>query len=522
MALDSKLVKKAYAKVKYTPEQIEQLKNCMDPVTGPMYFMENFMIIQTTTKGAAKFSPFDYQRDLVDVYHGNRYSIALCGRQLGKTTVAAGYLLWYAMFIPDSTILVAAHKREGASEIMTRIRYAYESLPDHIRAGAKEYNKQSLTFDNGSTIMSQATTENTGRGLSLSLVYLDEFAFVEPRIAKEFWTALSPTLSTGGKCIITSTPNSDDDQFAEIWHAASRNIDEHGNETELGQNGFKPYKATWREHPDRDEKWANEERAKVGDERFRREHEAEFIIFDETLINSITLANMQGIDPVRKSGQVRWYKKINSSATYIVALDPAMGTGGDNSAIEVYELPSMEQVAEWQHNQTIIEDQIKILKEICTELDQHGSPEIYWSVENNSVGEASLTVIREIGEESIPGTMLHDPRRDLSKKSRRKGFTTSNKAKLEACAKLKTWVEKDIIKIKSKNLVHELKAFVAKGGSYEAKTGETDDLVMASVLFVRMAMFVATWDDLSYSATKTGQAGDSGDDYDEPLPIGFI
>ena len=140
----------------------------------------------------------------------------MLGRQMGKTTVAAGYLLWYAMFKPDSTILVAAHKQAGASEIMQRIRYAYESCPNHIRAGVTEYNKGSLTMDNGSRIISATTTENTGRGMSLSLLYLDEFAFVPPRIAKEFW--ITPTLATGGKCIITSTINSDDDTFAMIYN----------------------------------------------------------------------------------------------------------------------------------------------------------------------------------------------------------------------------------------------------------------------------------------------------------------
>lgn len=189
-----------------------------------------------------------------------------------NTTVAAGYLLWYAMFRPDSTILVAAHKATGASEIMQRIRYAYESCPDHIRAGCTEYNKGSLTFDNGSRIVSSTTTETTGRGMSLTLVYLDEFAFVRPTIAREFWTSLSPTLATGGKCIVTSTPNNDDDTFATIWKGANDLFDQFGNETAVGKNGFKGYLAKWDQHPDRDEAWAAQERNSIGEERFRREH----------------------------------------------------------------------------------------------------------------------------------------------------------------------------------------------------------------------------------------------------------
>jgi hypothetical protein len=176
-------------------------------------------------------------------------------RQTGKSTSAAGYLLWYAMFVPDSTILVAAHKYTGSQEIMQRIRYAYESVPDHIRAGATNYNKGSIEFDNGSRIVSATTTENTGRGMSISLLYADEFAFVRPTIATEFWTSISPTLATGGKAIITSTPNSDEDQFALLWKGANKCEDEYGNPTLVGQNGFKAYRSFWNEHPDRDETW---------------------------------------------------------------------------------------------------------------------------------------------------------------------------------------------------------------------------------------------------------------------------
>ena len=136
-----------------------------------------------------------------------------------------------------------------------------------------------------SRIVASTTTENTGRGMSLTLVYLDEFAFVPPRIAKEFWTSLSPTLATGGKCIVTSTPNSDDDTFAGIWNQAIKTVDEYGNESDVGINGFKGYMAKWDQHPDRDDEWATEEMSRIGEERFRREHECEFIIYNETLID---------------------------------------------------------------------------------------------------------------------------------------------------------------------------------------------------------------------------------------------
>lgn len=300
---DTSLVKQPYSQVEYTPETFDEFQRCCDPDSGPLYFMREFMMIQHPTKGSLKFDPFDYQVDLINNYNTSRRSINMLGRQMGKTTVAAGYLLWYAMFRPDSTILVASNKGKNANEIMQRVRYAYENIPDHIRAGATEYNKGSLSFDNGSRIVAETTTETTGRGMSISLVYLDEFAFVRPGIAREFWTSLSPTLATGGKCIITSTPNSDDDTFATIWRQANNTFDEHGNELEggVGVNGFKPYMAIWDQHPDRDQSWADEEMASIGEERFKREHRCVSgdtlitVRFFDNEIKQISIADLERI-----------------------------------------------------------------------------------------------------------------------------------------------------------------------------------------------------------------------------------
>lgn len=438
-----------------------------------------------------------------------------------NTTVAAGYLLWFAMFKPDTTTLVASNKFEGASEIMQRIRYAYESCPDHIRAGVTSYNKKSLEFDNGSRIIAQTTTPNTGRGLSISMLYLDELGFVEPHIAREMWTSLSPTLSTGGKCIITSTPNVEDDVFADIWFGANDLIDEHGEEQEIGKNGFKPYFADWTAHPDRDEEWAKKERHAVGDAKFAREHLCEFVTFEETLINSTVLSAMKGEEPAYRTGHVRWYKDINENCTYLVALDPSMGTGGDFAAIQVFELPTMVQVAEWKHNKTRIEDQVSIMRDLTKDIDSKGAFEIYWSVENNSLGEAALVTIRDLGEETFAGSMLHDPVNKTAK--RRKGFTTTPRSKQEACAMLKRLVERGTLKIKSKSLIAELKTFISAGGTYRAKNGAHDDLVMSLILILRMSDFVATWDDKAQIALRSIDSDEEEeDDYDAPMPFSFL
>ena len=518
--LDGTLVKKAHGVHRWTEQEIKELLCCQDPDTGPKYFLDNYFYIQHPTKGKIKYQAYNYQEELLASYHKNRFSVNMLGRQMGKTTTAVGYLLWYAQFVPNSTILIASHKYTGTQEIMQRLRYAYEMCPDHIRAGATSYNKHSLEFENGSRIVAQTTTETTGRGMSVSLLYTDEFAYVEPNIATEFWTSISPTLATGGKAIITSTPNSDEDQFAMIWKEANKRTDEYGNTTELGRNGFYPYIAIWNQHPERDEKWKQEETGRVGEERFQREHECRFLVFDETLISSMILADLEGKEPIAKMGQVRWYKKVNPKHTYIVALDPSLGTGGDPAALQVIEIPTMEQIAEWHHNLTPVATQARILRDICKYIDSEcenkgNKSSIYYSVENNSVGESALMAIADLDEASIPGLFLSEPIRKGHVRKFRKGFNTTHSSKVAACSKLKQLIENKKLKLYSKSLLSELKTFVSKGMSFEGKSGSHDDLVSSLLLAIRMITILKDWDPAVYDKMRD----EDNEEYELPLPI---
>jgi hypothetical protein len=517
-SLDGVLIKKANKQETYTEAQIADLLACMDPDNGYMYFARKFAYIQHPVKGKLLFEPYDYQLGLLSSYHSYRFNINMMPRQTGKTTCAAIYLAWFAMFHPDQTILIAAHKYTGAQEIMQRIRYVYECCPDHIRAGVTSYNKGSIEFENGSRIVSQTTTGNTGRGMSISLLYCDEFAFVQPNIAEEFWTSISPTLATGGRAILTSTPNSDEDTFATIWKQASDKFDEYGNESDVGRNGFFAFRAEWWEHPDRDEAWKTAEIGRIGEEKFRREYGCEFLIFDETLINSIKLAIMEGVSPILNMGQTRWYKKVSPNRSYVVALDPSMGTGGNNAAIQVIELPTYEQVAEWQHNTTGIPGQIRILKDIIQYLanERKSDNGIYWSVENNGIGEAALLVIQDFGEENIPGLFISEPIRKGHVRKFRKGFNTTFSAKVTICARLKTMIENDQLIVRSKPLITELKQFVATGSSFQAKSGGTDDLISALLLALRMISIMKDWDPVIYNTFVQIEADE---DYEMPMPI---
>lgn len=525
---DNAPIKKLGTLVEYDDDMLDELYKSTD---DPLYFMEHFFKIQTKG-GASLFTPFDYQREMIESFRDNKNTIILTARQLGKTTVSAAYILWFAMFHPNQTILLLGNVQSAAFEIMERIRYAYEECPDHIRDEVIEYNKGKIKFANKSRIVARATTRTASRGLSVNLLYLDEFAFVQDNMQTEFWAAVSPTLAaTGGSCIISSTPNTEYDQFANIWFDSQKLTDEAGNPNKdgLGINGFHGIKATWDKHPDRDAEWAAKEINKVGISMFAREHNCEFVSYQETLIDGIKLAEIKKRSvrpPIRIDGNIRWFKEIEPLKRYVVGLDPAGGTGGNNAAIQVYELPSLCQVAEWSDNKTIIPDQVrllnKILKDIEKKLIKFGCKDIesnlYWTMENNSIGEAVVLSIQNMGIENFPGTIINEPKKSRTGKIRR-GLTTSKTSKKTACFSLQKLAESMRFEIASERLHMELSNFIKSGeidGIYKAKIGQKDDLVSAALLVIRMVELVSRYDTLTADYVK-----DYLDESSRP-PLGFI
>jgi hypothetical protein len=520
---DPVLVKKPFQQLRVTADQQAEFLKC---ALNPLYFIDNYIYIRHGTKGRVAFKLFDYQKDLVLAYWQNRQVIAMCSRQLGKTETAASFMLWFATFQKNINILIAANNFRAATEIMDRIKFSYEELPDWLKAGVVTYNVQKIVFDNGSKIESATTTPSTGRGKSISLLYLDEMAFVKPRIAEEFWSAISPTLATGGKCIITSTPNSDEDTFAQIWYASNRVLDEFGNELPdgLGVNGFKAFVAKWNQHPERDEEWAKKERAKIGYEKFEREYELRFLTADSTLIDSQVLARLVSTEPLFKTNHIRWWEKPQANSIYLISLDPSAGVGLDSAAIQVWKLPEMTQIAEWMHNRSDVATQLKMVVQITSYIDreirsqpqQVSEPEVFWTFENNSYGQAVIELLNEVGWDIVPAQLLSEPNQSGTRF--RKGLNTNGRTKNQAVTKLKSLIESDRLTIKSKPLISELKNYVTKGGSFAAKSGEHDDLVSALLMIVRMSQLIARWDDNTASQIRNNDLVDVAD-LVEPLPI---
>lgn len=514
-------LKKANAVHDYTPSQIEEMARCME---DPEYFIINYCMIQHPVKGAIPFALRPYQQRIVRTFADNRLSIALAPRQIGKSWIAGAFLLWFAIFKPEKTIVIASNKNDNAMEMIHRVRFIYERLPFWLKPGLADdgWNKHSVAFENGSRIISQATSENTGRGLSISLLFLDEFAFVRDSIAEDFWTSISPTLATGGSCIICSTPNGDTNRFAQLWRGA--NIPSTDG-THQGINGFAPIEIKWNEPPDRDEEFRKKETAKIGEVRWKQEYECQFLSSDPLLIDTVVLANLtqkaEQYKPVAVAGEIVFYKEPTAGVTYLVGMDVSTGSGKDFTAISVLEFPSLDQVAEFRSNTMSSVIAYHMLKKLLRILERAGG-NVYFSVENNGVGEGVMALM-EADDDPIETSEF------ISETGKaRKGMTTTGKTKIKACLTLKEMIERGVINIRSKTLVAELKSFVRAKGSYAAKTGATDDLVMATIIAIRLLEEIATFDQDAYDKMydHTTSTDDTGsyrrvDEYDgdEGLPF---
>ncbi len=263
MAKRNPRLKKAGAVSEFTPEMIAEVRRCRD---DPVYFARKYVMIKHAKRGKIKFDLYPYQEEMLRIYMKNQYNIILSARQTGKTETTCAYLLWFAIFHGDKTILVVSNKGSNAKEMIGKIQYAYEELPEWLKPGIDDssWNKHECAFDNKSRIIAQATSSDSGRGLAISLLYCDEFAFVKPHIQAEFWDSVSPTLSTGGSCIISSTPNGDTNLFAELWRRATMNIQ---------GNVFFPKHVPWDAPPGRGEEFKKKQIAILGERKWRQEFE---------------------------------------------------------------------------------------------------------------------------------------------------------------------------------------------------------------------------------------------------------
>ena len=257
--------------VKNKARQIKEIIRCGKE---PQYFFNKYVKIQHPTKGTIPFKTYDFQDTCVDDFRNHRFNIVLKSRQLGLSTISAAYAAWLAIFYKDKNILVIATKLSVAQNFIRKVKFVLHSMPKWLLLPEIiNNNKQALEFSNGSTIKAIPTSEDAGRSEALTLLIVDEAAFV--RNFDTIWTGLYPTLSTGGQAIVLSTPNGVGGQYYDLWMQA-----------QSGENVFNPIKLAWDVHPDRGEEWFKEETKNMSQKQIAQELLCDFQASGETFLQA--------------------------------------------------------------------------------------------------------------------------------------------------------------------------------------------------------------------------------------------
>jgi hypothetical protein len=455
-----------------TEDQVREFVKCAQ---DPTYFIENYVKIITLDKGFVQIDLYPFQKQVVNDINNNRRVIVKAGRQVGKTTIIVGYILWYILFNQDKTVAILANKASTSREILARIKLAYEALPMWIQQGVKVWNKGDIELENGCRVLANSTASSAIRGFSISLLYLDEFAFVPSNIAEEFFTSVYPTISSGetSKILISSTPNGMN-HFYRMWTEAVE-----------GLNGFTHVEANWRQVPGRTQKWADDQRSVLGEQKFLQEMECEFMGSSGTMLSAAALKSLAFVKPIHMTETgIKIYHQPVKDHVYLAVADTSRGKGLDYSAISIIDVSEIpyKLVATYRDNNISPLVYPGVIKKLAEYYNQ-----AYALVEINDNGQQVVDSLFEDFEyENILSTVEMRGKMALTwgygNKSQR-GIRTTKSVKRLGCSILKNLIEQQKLLVQDFDTIAEFSTFIAKGSSFEAEDGSHDDMVMCLVLF---------------------------------------
>ena len=445
----------------------------------PIYFMKKYCVIQHPTRGKIPFHLYPFQENCLTDFKEDRFNIILKSRQLGLSTLSAGFILWKMLFNEDFNALVIATKVTVAKNLVEKVRVMHDLLPIWLRDGGNssvEDNKLSLKLKNGSQVKAIASSPDAGRSEALSLLVVDEAAFI--RDIDEIWLSAQSTLSTGGNAIVLSTPNGVGNWFHKMWV-----------EGESGANGFNCINLHWTVHPERNQAWRDEQTRILGVKGAAQECDCDFIGSGDTVIDPALLTwykDTYVMDPIEKRGfdNNLWiWEYPNYNKQYMVVADVARGDGADYSTAQIIDIEDCTQVAEYRGK---IETKHfgNFLTSLATEYNN-----ALLVVENSNVGWACIQQIidRQYGNLFYMSNDLKyiDVEKQMSNKFYRDekqmvaGFSTTSKTRPLIISALDTYMSDKDILIRSGRLIDEMFTFIWHGGRAEAMKGYNDDLVMA-------------------------------------------
>ena len=470
-------LKRANIAQNFTDEQVEEFIKCSQ---DPVYFITNYIKIISLDKGLVPFDLYDFQSDMVEKFHENRFNIAKLPRQSGKSTVVTAYLLWYTLFNDNVNVAILANKAATAREMLQRLQLSYENLPNWMQQGVVNWNRGSLELENGSKIMAASTSASAVRGMSFNIIFLDEFAFIPTHIADEFFSSVYPTISSGKstKVIIISTPKGMN-MFYKLWHDA-----------EKGKNEYVTTEVHWSQVPGRDAEWKEQTIKNTSEEQFNQEFECEFLGSVNTLITSSKLKILAYDDPLTSSAGLDIFEEPIEGHDYVCTVDVARGITKDYSAftiIDTTEIP-YKLVAKYRNNKIKPLLFPNIIHQVCTQYNH-----AYTLVEVNDIGGQVADILQFDLEYdnllmcSMRGRAGQVVGQGFSGSKVQLGVKMSTTVKKTGCANMKQLIEDDKLVFTDFDIITELTTFIQKGQAWEAEEGCNDDLAMCLVIFSWLA-----------------------------------
>ena len=467
------LLKQRGVEISYTKEQIQEVIKCSN---NPEYFLEHYIKVISLDEGIVPFIPYPFQRELVDSFHNNRFTICKLPRQSGKSVTVTAYLIHQALFRDNINIAILANKRETAYELMAKLQTSYENLPKWLQQGILAWNKGSIELENGSRITASSTSSSAVRGFSYNIVMLDEFAFVPTNVADDFFSSVYPTISSGKstKVIIVSTPNGMN-HFYKLWHDA-----------EKGKNSYNPIEAHWSEVPGRDERWKEETISNTSEQQFQQEFECDFIGSAGTLINPAKLKNLVYEDPIESSGGLDIYEMPKPEHEYLMTIDVSRGMKLDYSAFLLFDITSYPHrcVAKYRNN----EIKPMLFPDIIVQIAKRYN-NAWLLCEVNDIGDQVASIIfYDMEYENLLMTSMRGRAGQVlgmgfSGGKTQLGLKMAKAPKKLGTSNLKQMIESDKVLFKDFQIINELTTFVEKRNSFEAEDGCHDDLVMCMVMY---------------------------------------
>ena len=505
-------LKRKGVKVDWDETKVKEFVKC---ARDPIYFSEKYIQIVHVDHGLIPIELYEYQKEIIEKITENRRVTVVTSRQAGKTTTAVAVILHYVLFNNHKTVALLANKGDSAREILDRIKIAYEALPKWIQQGVIEWNKGSVEFENGCKIIAGATSSSAIRGKSISLLYIDETAFVENW--DEFFASVFPTISSGKttKILLTSTPNGLN-HFYKTCEGARE-----------GTNGYQYIQVKWQEVPGRDDAWKQDTLASMDFDmqKFAQEFECEFLGSSGTLVEGGKLKSLVARTPTHDKNGLKMYEDPIEGHTYFCIADVSRGKGLDYSAFHIIDGSQMpyKQVCTFRDNLITPVEYTEIIHRMCmkynealvlTEVNDIGAqiPDLLlfdYDYENilhtQSAGRAGKRISGGFGKK---GTAID------------KGIRTTKQVKSIGCSVLKLLIEQDQLIVNDWDTINELSTFSRKGVSYEAEPGCHDDLVMGLVLFgwLSAQQFFKQFTDVNTMAALRDRTQEEM--YEELLPFG--